>query len=242
MAAAAIRATIRPAMAVPLWSAAPPSFFEVVDTGATVSAAGCLSVGAAVVPADRSIVPVKVEFSWKIPPYLSAVTEADTDDEDEGASDDEEGTSSTEELEVEDEDEVVSTFGVLVVFIDVEDVVGGGAGADDFSFGSSFAFAGPSDPSMLKTTMLAVFPLGTVTTQKVAPPTPTVPTGLERPLTPPSVAGLMEQGRPLQPPSGHSIFTPKVGVLSRSGQSVKIGFHAIFKNVWPLASVFAPAT
>lgn len=66
----------------------------------------------------------------------------------------------------------------------------------------------PELPSVLKVTMLAVPPLGTVTTQNDAPPAPTADSLLS---TSPEELGEMEQGSPLQPPSGHSILTPKVG-------------------------------
>lgn len=85
---------------------------------------------------------------------------------------------------------------------------------------------GPSVPSMLKTTMLACLPLGTVTTQKLASPTPVALTGLLTPPTP-SVPGLMEQGKPLQPPPGHSILRPNVGFWFFSPHPMNIGFQAI---------------
>lgn len=70
--------------------------------------------------------------------------------------------------------------------------------------------------------MLAVPPLGTVTTQKDAPPTPTAASGLLT--TPmPSVLGLIEQGTPLQPPSGHSILMPKDGMVLERSQPVQMG-------------------
>lgn len=72
-------------------------------------------------------------------------------------------------------------------------------------------------PALLpsNTTKLALLPFGTVTTQKLAPPTPTVP--------PPDISftlcfeGSMAQGRPLQPPPSQTISTPQVGILSRKG-------------------------
>lgn len=66
----------------------------------------------------------------------------------------------------------------------------------------------PELPSVLKVTMLAVPPLGTVTTQNDAPPAPTADSLLS---TLPEELGEIEQGSPLQPPLGHSILTPKVG-------------------------------
>jgi hypothetical protein len=102
----------------------------------------------------------------------------------------------------------------------VDGVVGFGSGDLDEGAGE------PEEPSVLKTTMLAVPPLGTVTTQKAAPPTPEVATGLSSPPTPP-LEGSMEQGRPLQPPDGHSILRPKVGVVLESGVERNSGFQAI---------------
>ena len=57
-------------------------------------------------------------------------------------------------------------------------------------------------------TRVALDPLGMVTTQKLALPAPE--SSLDDPFTwlMSSVAGSMEQGNPLQPPSGHSILTP----------------------------------
>ena len=61
------------------------------------------------------------------------------------------------------------------------------------------------EPSVLKTTMLAVDPLGTVTTQKEAPPAPTSADGLS---VSPMALSPIEHGSPLQPPSGHSTLSP----------------------------------
>lgn len=129
---------------------------------------------------------------------------------------------------------------------------GGGAEADGFwesdfgesAFGESdlvlFPLSGPFFPPS-KTTKLALEPLGTVTTQKAAPPTPMVAA--------PSISftlcleGSMAQGSPLQCPS-HTISTPHVGILSRNGVvgSRYIGFQASLMNVSPFLSVLAPAT
>jgi hypothetical protein len=70
-------------------------------------------------------------------------------------------------------------------------------------------------PSFSKTTMWAVSPLGTVTTQPVAPPAPVkgVPIISLTELT----AGSILQGRPLQPPPSHSISIPKSGLTLRKG-------------------------
>lgn len=70
-------------------------------------------------------------------------------------------------------------------------------------------------PSFSKTTMWAVSPLGTVTTQPVAPPAPVkgVPIISLTLLT----AGSILQGRPLQPSPSHSISIPKSGLTWRNG-------------------------
>lgn len=120
----------------------------------------------------------------------------------------------------------------------------GGAGAEEDDFGESdlllLPSTGPFFPDS-NTTKLALEPFGTVTTQKVAPPTPMVAA--------PSIsltlclAGSMAQGSPLQCPS-HTISTPHVGILSRNGVvgSRYIGFQASLMNVSPFLSVLAPAT
>lgn len=65
----------------------------------------------------------------------------------------------------------------------------------------------PPDPSRNDTTMLALEPLGTVTTQKAAPPAPDAALLLTMPL--PSTL----QGMPLQSLLGHSISRPKLGFV-----------------------------
>jgi hypothetical protein len=70
-------------------------------------------------------------------------------------------------------------------------------------------------PSFSKTTMCAVEPLGTVTTQPVAPPAPTKGSPIIS-LTL-LTAGSILQGRPLQPPPSHSISIPKSGLTLRKG-------------------------
>lgn len=68
-----------------------------------------------------------------------------------------------------------------------------------------------------KTTMFAVWPLGTVTTQNEAPP---APSELSAEVTSfrESTEGSILQGNPLQPaPSSQVISTPKVAGVSRNG-------------------------
>jgi len=218
-AAAATSATMRPAMA-PFWSAA-PSFLEAVSTGEVAEASlEPLRVGDVVELCEELWPPsVDVEFSWKTPPgKTSAVVELEgfaTEDE----------VDDSEDVEVV---EVVSSALLLDVLVRELDVV-------------VSTSEGPSVPSILKTTMLACLPLGTVTTQKLASPTPLALTGLLTPPTP-SVPGLIEQGKPLQPPPGHSILRPNVGLLLLSEHPMNMGFQAILTYVSPLATVFAPAT
>jgi len=127
-------------------------------------------------------------------------------------------------------DDVVGS-GVVEV-VEVVDGFGGGGAADE---------TGPVDPSVLNTTILAVFPLGTVTTQKEAPPTPMALTGLSTPPIP-LLAGLMPHGIPLQPPPGQSILMPYAGFCLDKPDSSQIGFHATFTYVSPFSTVLAPAT
>ena len=134
----------------------------------------------------------------------------------------------------DDEDELLAE--------ELLDVVEDGAGgAADEEGGGGVCATLPLEPSVLKTTMLAVSPLGTVTTQKSAPPAP-VAARLLLTLKPSTVAGLISQGSPLQRPDSHSILRPNVGLLSLSGESMKMGFHPSLTNVSPDATVLAPAT
>lgn len=91
--------------------------------------------------------------------------------------------------------------------------------------------------------MLALDPDGTVTTQNDEPPAPEADRSLT---TSPyfSLEGLSSQGRPLQPPSGHSMRTPKSrGFFSRPLPSnSKMGLKPSLTKVWPSPSVLAPAT
>lgn len=86
---------------------------------------------------------------------------------------------------------------------------GGGGGLEVLSLSSSSEPPEPPEPpDPSKATMCAVLPLGTVTTQKEEPPAPTAASLLWTLLP-----GLISQGRPLHPPSGHSIRTPKSGAV-----------------------------
>lgn len=107
--------------------------------------------------------------------------------------------------------DVVAT--ATLAFFGTWDVVA--ASSEDDELGAS-----PVEPSVLKTTMFAVDPFGTVTTQKSAPPAPVAEVALLT--TPkPSELGSMAQGRPLQFPS-HSTFRPKEG-LTPWKESVYMG-------------------
>lgn len=96
-------------------------------------------------------------------------------------------------VELEDDETLLTTFGTE----------------------AAFAFSPEPLPPGPKTTRLALEPLGTVTTQKLAPPAPIVPLVLHS-LTL-CTAGSMAHGNPLQPPPGHSILTPQFGIFSRKG-------------------------
>jgi hypothetical protein len=115
-----------------------------------------------------------------------------------------------------------------------EVVVGAGAGSGFglglglSSFGGEVSELPPPllPPLELYATMLALLPLGTVTTQKLAPP---APVSAVRPL----MVGLspeisMLQGSPLHPPPGHSILSPNSGLVPLSGESSQIGLRPSF--------------
>lgn len=96
----------------------------------------------------------------------------------------------------------------------------GGAGEDEGpgdELLGGLALLGELAPGLLpsKTTKLALLPLGTVTTQKLAP------FGLigSAPVISftPCFEGSMAHGRPLQPPPSQIISTPQVGILLRKG-------------------------
>lgn len=102
-------------------------------------------------------------------------------------------------------------------------VVGDDEGGGDGELLEAFALLDELPPELLpaplkppsNTTKLALLPLGTVTTQKLAPPAPSV-------LVPVisftvCLDGSMAHGRPLQPPPSQTISTPQVGILSRNG-------------------------
>lgn len=195
------------------------------------SAAGVTAVG------DCVLLPLPL--SWKIPPNVAdakVVLGARVDD----------GTELlvVELLEVDDElldeleelllelvlevssvvdgvelEEVVATAAILA-FFGAWDVVAASSGVDELDASPVEPDESPVEPSVLKTTMFAVDPFGTVTTQKSAPPAPEAEVALLT--TPkPSELGSMAQGRPLQFPS-HSIFKPKEG-LTPWKESVYMG-------------------
>ncbi len=159
--------------------------------------------------------------------------EVDDDDDD----DDDEVVEGAAEL-VDDVLEVVAACVevVGVCEVEVEVVVAAAAVLEDLAM-----LELPDPPPASKTTMLAVSPDGTVTTQKLAPPAPAAESELVTPPIP-STEGSIEQGSPLQPEPEHTTLTPKVGWTVASPEAVQIGFHAIFTKVFPLESVFAPAT
>lgn len=130
-----------------------------------------------------------------------------------------------------------------------EDVVGGAelvvGGAEDDGAGAALDEPLVPEPALespvLKTTMLAVWPFGMVTTQNWEPPAPLDLSALVTPPIP-SLDGSMEQGVPLQPEPAQTILIPNVGGVPAREEPCQIGFHAILKKVLPLASVLPPAT
>jgi hypothetical protein len=227
-------------------SAAIPSFLlGVAELGLTASAV-VLATGCAVeLGAEYVDVSPEADCSWKIPPtkISDVVDDRDADlvvedfltDDEDGVLEDDDDDDEVDDVEVEVEGGAELVVGVLVVVGFATLVVLGG------SFDLDEEAGAPEEPSVLKTTMLAVLPLGTVTTQKPEPSTPSVATGLDTPFRP-SLDGSMEHGNPLQPPSGHSILRPNVGRVFFRGVAKYTGFHAIFTYVSPLARVLAPAT
>jgi hypothetical protein len=116
-------------------------------------------------------------------------------------------------------------------------VVGSTVGSEVSSSGSS---PPSSPPSRSKATMCAVAPLGTVTTQKSELPAPVPVRSLV--ILPMPLRGSIRQGKPTQSASGHSISRPKLGITLRRSDPSQIGLEPRVTNVFPLASVLAPAT
>ena len=218
---------MRPRMAAPPRLGRPPSFLDEVVAGAdsdvVVGTGPPVEVGFQDIWLDP---PATVPFSWKIPgSALGVYTLVDA----------------VEEVVVLDATVVVEVVDLmLVVLVEVVDV-GVDLVEDELGASAKPRFPTEEEPSVLKTTMFADWPEGTVTTQNAAPPAPFAESGLSNPPIP-SVAGLIAQGKPLHPPWGHSILTPNVGFVPASADPVKMGFQPILTYVKPLASVFAPAT
>lgn len=173
-----------PRIAAPPRLGRPPSFLEEVVAGADSDVV--VGAGPRVVVGTRDawlVAPAAVPFSWKIPgSTLGVYTLVDA----------------AEVVVVLDATDVVEVVDLmLVVLVEVVDV------DVDLVVDELGASAKPrfptEEPSVLKTTMFAVWPWGTVTTQNAAPPAPFAESGLSTPPIP-SVAGLIEQGRPLHPP------------------------------------------
>jgi len=192
-------ATMSPAMAAPPWSAA-PSFFEAVGVG-SLAASAEPDFGAVVGAGELSpFTPaLEVVFSWKIPGSTVGYDELELELELEDGADHAEDDDRLEETGAEELDGVLLDVGGA----DFEVDEGDGAADDDLDEELGDAL----EPSVWNTTMLADLPFGTVTTQKLAPPTPVVLTGLSTPLTS-IVEGSILHGMPLHPPPGHSMLTP----------------------------------
>lgn len=171
-------------------------------------------------------------FSWKIPPAKvvgPAVFDVDVlcelleelllDDEDED-DEDEEDDDDDEEDDVVDEDvvEVVDVLEDEEEDEDEDEECVDGAEEDELPVLLL--------PSRLKTTMLALPPLGMVATQKSAPPAPDAESELVT-LKSAMLSALISQGRPLQPLPLHSMRRPKVGFVPDRLDPVKMGFQAI---------------
>lgn len=144
------------------------------------------------------------------------------------------------EVELRD---VVDGEAVVVAAVEVEVLVEVGLELET-EVGEELGVESPAPlPPASKTTMFAFWPLGTVTTQKEAPP---APSALSKEVTPfKPLEGSILQGRPLQPaPSSQVISTPKEGGVFRNGVagSWTTGLWPILTKVFPWASVFAPAT
>lgn len=211
----------KPAKAACPWSGFTASFLD------DVSAAGAASLvvsanSAADVAVLKDCVLLPLPLSWNIPPNVAdakVVLGACVDD----------GTELLVALLLVVDDELLDELEELLLELELEVASGVGLGVEleEVVATATLAFFGawdvvaasseddeldesPVEPSVLKTTMFAVDPLGTVTTQKSAPPAPEAAVALLT--TPkPSELGSIAQGRPLQFPS-HSIFRPKEGL------------------------------
>lgn len=243
-----MKAMTKPAKAACPWSGFAASFFDEASAAGAASLVASAN-SAEGVTAVKDCVLLPLPLSWNIPPNVAdakVVLDARVDDgiellvamllvvEDELL----ELLEELEELEELDElgelDELDELLLVLVLEVasvesgvELEDVVATAIlaffGAWDVVADSSEddeLDESPVEPSVLKTTMFAVDPFGTVTTQKSAPPAPEAEVALLT--TPkPSELGSMAQGRPLQFPS-HSTFKPKEG-LTPWKESVYMG-------------------
>ena len=143
---------------------------------------------------------LEVEFSWKIPGSTVGYDELELELELEDGADHAEDDDRLEEVRVEELDKVL--LDVVGAGFEVDE--DGDGAADD---GLDEELGDALEPSVWNTTILADLPFGTVTTQKLAPPTPVVLTGLSTPLTS-IVEGSILHGMPLHPPPGHSMLTP----------------------------------
>lgn len=146
----------------------------------------------------------------------------DEEDEDGDHTEDEDEDEDDEDKDVLDVEKVVGWAEELV---EVDDGGGGGGGGgdeededdddddgedddeDDEEDDEEPLSESPVEPSRLKATILATLPFDTVTTQKSDPPAPVADSELMTP-NPELLEGLISQGNPLQPPPGHSIFSP----------------------------------
>jgi hypothetical protein len=135
-------------------------------------------------------------------------------------------------VELDEDEELlvdVDDGGGVEVLELVEDGVGVGVGVgealEEAAFDEDAGFELPELP-ISKTTISAVNPEGTVTTQKLAPPAPLAWSALVTPPIP-SVDGSFEHGSPLHPEPEHSTLIPKVGIVFDRELPVQIGFQPI---------------
>ncbi len=260
---------MRPAKAAPppCWWFNTASLLAVVDDSPLPVADDVVLVRSDVVPVALPVLPVEVEsvlvvpFSWNTPPAwvvvelaldavdvvvlcVSLVVDVLDDEEDGALEDDLEDDEDEDEDEEEDEEDELDEEDNNE---DEEEEEEEEEDDDDDDEDEDDEDDEPPLllllllPSRLYTTMLAVPPLGTVTTQKLAPPAPLAPSALVT-LKSLTLDAPISHGRPLQPPPGHSTRRPKVGFVLARPDDVYTGFQPIFIKVRPELTVLAPAT
>jgi len=141
----------------------------------------------------------------------------------------------TDDDDDEDEDvvvwvlELVELVDIVLLVVgvgvaDVVDVVEGGAVVEVEVGVTTEDEGAPPDGELeespaLKTTRFALLPVGTVTTQKPAPPAPSADSD-DVTVFIALTDGSIEHGRPLHPPPSHSILIPQVGIVLTKSESM----------------------